>query len=327
MSIKGLTIENYRKDLTLTCGIDDNFLMLQCEIWNITNSQFYFKWEIEHRFFLKEKFSEEKISEGDLLQIYPDQFLVSAIGSNNSIVFYSSRDGSYQFEIENEKPPKNLKYNKFNNILTFYTETRNPSNPETSLKKVKIFKILGEKNKQIPNCIVSIPEKEVCLKCSNGLYTSLNRSSCWEEIPSNWYSYTWGHGAGNYILVRFKFGDSSFENLDILPEKFVEKLSVENVRIEFKGESNPERYFSLEDETTDYDVKRLSKRFRVEYNRDFTHSDVSLRFIYPQFKKTVQSCPFFSVLNLEIFEVNTYFPTSKIPSFGLRIRILLIVST
>lgn len=303
-TILGQTVESYRTDLVINCGFSADFSNLECEIWNITNSQFYDKWSTKHD---KMSLGETYKKESELIQIYPDQFLVSSIAKNNSIVFYSSRDGSYQFEIENFEKPTGITYNKFNSIMTYL-----------SGDNAYAYLIEGTKNKKIENCLVQIPEKEICLKCSSGLHTSSNRSACWEEIPNNWFSYTWGHGSGSFLVVKFKFGEATFKDLDIKPEEFVRRIGVNNVWMEYEGKVNPEKYFTLSDISSDFDARKLSKRFHITYHRDISQGPITLKFIYPQFRNSVETCPFFSIFNLKAFETNTYFPTTKIPSFWVK---------
>jgi hypothetical protein len=41
-------------------------------------------------------------------------------------------------------------------------------------------KLGGNQSANINGCVVKIPGKEVCLRCSDGLFPSKNLTNCWE---------------------------------------------------------------------------------------------------------------------------------------------------
>ena len=343
-------LEVYREDLVIGCGLSTlqtGGKGLICSIGNFTNSQFYEEWEVpvspqtapQSPFYANNE---------DLITIYPDQYLVSVISSNNSIVFYSTRDGSFQFETAHQTPPHGLAYNKFNSRVTYIVGN-----------KAVMARIQGPVVFNIPRCAVSVPEKEICLRCVEGFQPSTNRSACWEEISSNWYSYSWGQGASSYLIVKFKIkeeddGNETKDDRRRLEEEYLEpgrllnepnlgkltkngqtrsgsksglqtaesfnitifmkNLSADNVRLAYRGQINPTKYLELEDVSTDLDIKKQTKRFFIKYKRNIELGEIRVRFLHPNFNSLLNSCPYFTLFTTDLIQPRFYVEAERMPA-------------
>ena len=220
------------------------------------------------------------------------------VAANFSIVLYELRTGEFAHEIIHTSMPYGLQMNQLEGILTYIAGD-----------EVKATQLNGVLNAAIDGCEVRVPSKEICLRCEDGLFPSKNLTRCWEEIPPNWYSFTIGHGSGHYLLVKFKFKDSTFNEIGLTNREFIEQeLNVNNLIISYPN-SIESPTLELVDETTEHDLSTDRKRFRIKYFSNIEVSDIEVRFIYPNFGQfSSLSCPSFKILNLAAFDSNNYFP-------------------
>lgn len=277
---------------------------MKCEYGNFTNGDWYSEYEIDISNPVTVGSNETHKAASDTLFIASEQSLLGIIASNNSILLFDLRTGEFELEITHSKLPYGIEINQVESIITYIVGD-----------EVKAEKLSGNENFSIEDCDLKIPGKEICLRCNDGLFPSKNLTRCWEEIPTNWYSFTLGHGSGHYFLVKFKFKDSTFEQIGLSNSDFIKNLSSDNVIISYP-DSIESPTISLEDETTQHDISQNRKRFRIKYYANIEVSDIEVRFIYPNFGQfSSLNCPSFKISNLAVFEVNNYFPIKKIYSF------------
>lgn len=277
----------YKGELILGCrvsGIDT----VSCGQANITSNLYYGNWTIKH------SFSKERIE--SQVEVLGDQYMIAMIASNNSIVFYNSRTGEYFAEIKNPSAPNSLYYNRYNQLLSYSTATN-----------ILLVSIKGPRITAVEGCVTFDKSRELCLECQGNSFPSANLTSCWDIIPDNWYTFTWGAGGSDFLFVEFMFNEN-----EILADskKFVSELSIQNLRIKYKGNWDTQKYFFIFDETTPNDQERMRKRFRIQYNRDIERSEIDIKFAYPDFNSLI-GCP---VFNLRFLNPKTYVIRERIPS-------------
>lgn len=193
LKLEGEVFSKYRGDLLVGCGIDySNSTKGFCHAVNITSGIDYGRWDVD----VAVAASLEGEAVRQIIEIYQDQFLVSFMLTSGSLSFHNLRNGELVKEEPFPNKPERIHYNSNNSHLVL-----------KSGNDIIGYRVEGIKLTSQANCKSFDRIKETCTECEGNTFPSPNFSECWDILPDNWFSYTWGAGSSNILIIEFKFND------------------------------------------------------------------------------------------------------------------------
>lgn len=117
----------------------------------------------------------------NFITIFPSEHLVSFLDkTNKTLHLLSTRDGSYGQNVILDVGPNlahGFWYNSAKSLVTLFDPNLN----------LVVAKLKGLQLSTIPFCLDFIPFDEICNRCVEGYYTSPNKTTCYPEVPEDFY--------------------------------------------------------------------------------------------------------------------------------------------
>ena len=140
---------------------------------------------------------EDSSDAANFISIFPQEHLASFLDkTNKSLHILSTRDGSYGQNVILDAGPLQISgfwFNPANSLVTFFDPNLN----------LVVARIKGLQLSSIPNCVNFVPFDEICNRCGEGFYTSPNKTTCYPQVPEDFYMVQWGAGSPKYIIVSW----------------------------------------------------------------------------------------------------------------------------